>query len=110
MTTFEWVMSILVVVLVVWLATAALLLSLGRVKPGKWWGYSAPAMSLIALGIVVHGVGDVPMLRSQFGTLAARIIGTAGWAMFIAGLLVNNSARRRILNGAREDPPTSLNL
>lgn len=110
MSNFEWVMGVLVVVLVVWTSGAALLLWLGRVKPGKWWGYSAPAMSLIALGIVVYGVGDVPMLRSQVGTLAARVIGTAGWAMFLAGLLVNNSARRRLLDGAREDPPTSLNL
>ena len=110
MTVFELVWGVLLVVLVVWPAVAALLLYLGRVKPGKWWGYSAPAMSLLALGIVVHGIGDVPMLRSQVGTLAARILGTAGWGMVVAGLLVNNNARNRILDGAREDPPTSLNL
>jgi hypothetical protein len=43
----------------VWYLLAALLLKLGKVEPGRWWGPSPIFNLLMGIGVIALGIGDV---------------------------------------------------
>ena len=106
----ESVILIVCLGLAAWSGISACLLSTGRVQPSRWYGYSVSAVSLMGLGMLGLVVLDLPAFTMWLGPTAAPVLGAVGPAVFLAGLLLNSRARRRLLDGAREDPPTSLNL
>lgn len=108
MSVGDWVIGVLCVGFFVWSAIVAWLLSTGRVKPSSFWGYSAAGVLVMGLGLLGMGVRSVPWLAGVVGPEVARVLGPAGAAIMLAGLLVHNNARRRLLKKGPEDPPLTL--
>jgi len=71
--SWEILSSSFLVAVGIWFLFSALLLQLGKVKPGKWWGHSPVFDLLMGVAWTAQGIGSLLVLGGP-GKIAAFVV------------------------------------